>query len=199
MSNAPYAEWTDNDHSSVIIIVTTLCMFYWLMPGIIQQTLAFLQNIPYTWSDSFFSGSMVCKATCIVPGNPSPNSEYRFLESSSPSSYWSLAITVLENLHAYCNQLTFMRRKRYTIVPRIVTDALLIARAALLRQQHLIRAYLGSGQVCSRSFCREFDGQELGIVETCNFSTEMDAVRYIGCNVCVGGRICRSFSDTLQS
>jgi len=55
----PVATWSDDDHSGPIIIVTTLCTFYWLIPGILQQTLSLAHDIRFTWAEGVFMLSMV--------------------------------------------------------------------------------------------------------------------------------------------
>ena len=63
MSSAypPFAVWSDYDHSSAVIIATTLCMFYWLASGIIQQGIVLAHNTRLTWADGIFTLSMVCE------------------------------------------------------------------------------------------------------------------------------------------
>ena len=58
-SNPPFAIWSDKDHSGPVIIATTVCMFYWLIPGILQQIIALVHNIRFTWADGLFTVSMV--------------------------------------------------------------------------------------------------------------------------------------------
>ena len=55
----PVAIWSADDRSGPIIIVTTLCMFYWLIPGILQQTLSLAHDIRFTWAEGVFMLSMV--------------------------------------------------------------------------------------------------------------------------------------------
>ncbi len=43
----PFASWTDFDHSSAVIIVIVLCMLYWVVAGILQQTLSFARGIRF--------------------------------------------------------------------------------------------------------------------------------------------------------
>ena len=53
------ASWTDTDHSSVVTIVTILCMLYWVAAGILRQTLSFARGNRFSPADWFLSASMV--------------------------------------------------------------------------------------------------------------------------------------------
>ena len=57
----PFAVWSDYDHSSAVIIVTTICLFYWLALGIIQQGIVLAHNTRLSWGDGIFTLSMVCE------------------------------------------------------------------------------------------------------------------------------------------
>ena len=59
ISNAPFAAWEPDDHAGPIIIATTLCMLYYVLPGVLQQALSCAQSVPYTPADGLFSVSMV--------------------------------------------------------------------------------------------------------------------------------------------
>lgn len=58
-SYPPYAVWSDDDHSSAIIIVTTICLLYWLVPGIIQQGVSYSRSSRVSYSEGAFLASMV--------------------------------------------------------------------------------------------------------------------------------------------
>ena len=57
----PFAVWSDYDHSSAVIIATTLCLFYWLALGIIQQGIVLAHSTRLSWPDGIFPLSMVCE------------------------------------------------------------------------------------------------------------------------------------------
>ena len=56
---SPIAVWNDDDHSGPVIIATTLCLFYWLIPGIIQQALSLYRDPRFTDTGVTFALSMV--------------------------------------------------------------------------------------------------------------------------------------------
>lgn len=55
----PFAVWSDHDHSGAVIIVTTLCLIYWLACGIISLGILLTHNTRLTWADGIFTSSMV--------------------------------------------------------------------------------------------------------------------------------------------
>ena len=55
----PFATWNDTDHSGAVIIVTTICMVYWLVAGAVQQTLSIGSGMIFSWAESLFGVSMV--------------------------------------------------------------------------------------------------------------------------------------------
>jgi hypothetical protein len=54
----PFAAWTENNHSGAVIIVTTLCMFYWLIPGVMQQAIFLARDLRFTYTGAMFILSM---------------------------------------------------------------------------------------------------------------------------------------------
>ncbi|KAK4977546.1 hypothetical protein LTR42_001916 [Elasticomyces elasticus] len=54
----PFAGWSDDDHSSAIIIVTALCLFYWLIPGVVQQGIFYSRGLRFTLGEATFIVSM---------------------------------------------------------------------------------------------------------------------------------------------
>jgi len=84
MSSAypPFAVWSDYDHSSAVIIATTLCMFYWLALGIIQQGIVLAHNTRLTWADGIFTLSMVCEL-CLF---------FNVHELTEPSGGWYCSV-----------------------------------------------------------------------------------------------------------
>ena len=61
----PFAVWSDHDHSGPVIIATTLCMFYWLALGTIQQGIVLAHNTRLTLAEGIFILSMVCEL-CLL-------------------------------------------------------------------------------------------------------------------------------------
>ena len=55
----PHAVWSDNDHSGPVIIVTTLCLIYWLILSLLQQAVSVAHGIRFTWADRVFSLGML--------------------------------------------------------------------------------------------------------------------------------------------
>ncbi|KAK4904965.1 hypothetical protein LTR49_025672 [Elasticomyces elasticus] len=55
----PYAVWSNDDHSGPIIIVTTLCLIYWLILSLLQQAVSVAHGIRFTWADRVFSLGML--------------------------------------------------------------------------------------------------------------------------------------------
>lgn len=55
----PFATWSDTDHSGAVIIVTTICMVYWLVAGAVQQTLSIGSGMIFSWAESLFGVSIV--------------------------------------------------------------------------------------------------------------------------------------------
>lgn len=56
----PLAVWNDDDHSSATIIITTICLFYWLIPGVLQQAaMISSRGLQFKWSEAIIVVSMV--------------------------------------------------------------------------------------------------------------------------------------------
>jgi len=64
IQDPPFAVWSDDDHSGPILIVTTICLFYWLIPGIIQQWMTHPRDARFTYSEVTFILSMVRTVYC---------------------------------------------------------------------------------------------------------------------------------------
>lgn len=54
-----FATWGEGDHSGLLIIVTTLCMLYWIVAGVVQQVLSIGQGVIFSWAESLFGTAIV--------------------------------------------------------------------------------------------------------------------------------------------
>jgi hypothetical protein len=59
MARQPFSQWTDVDHSGPLVIVTVLCLVYWIVPGAGQQLAALSRDDRLSLSDHLFISTMV--------------------------------------------------------------------------------------------------------------------------------------------
>ena len=67
MGSPPFTNWSDTDHSGVIIITTVQGLVYWLVPGVGQQVISFGQTGMFSWADYLYVESMVRLRSALVP------------------------------------------------------------------------------------------------------------------------------------